>query len=127
MSTTQPIATFSGLASGVQWQDLVDQIIQVDSAPITALDQQIATIQAKTNAWGNLKSDLQALNTAAAGLSAGDAFDTYTTSLSGLGTGETSPFTATAGDGAASGTYSIETVSLASREKLAGMGSTASP
>ena len=63
-----PIASFSGLASGIDFRSMVDQIIQVDSRPIQLYQRQIDDATARSQAWATFRSGVQALETQAADL-----------------------------------------------------------
>ena len=41
------IASFSGLASGIQWRDLIDQIMAVEAAPIDRLQDRIDHVRSR--------------------------------------------------------------------------------
>ena len=47
------ISSFSGLASGVQWRDLVDQLIAAQSAPVDRLGAQQKALEARKSAWAS--------------------------------------------------------------------------
>ena len=63
---SNPIASFSGLASGIQWRDIVDQLVQVErSRTVTPLEQQIELRQQQKTAWSAFKTLTEKLNDAA--------------------------------------------------------------
>ncbi len=115
------VNTIQGISSGIQWQDMVDQLIAVDSTreldPITA---QITSVGNQSAAWSSYRSVAQSLADAATGLRDGTAFGNATA------TGGTSPtsgralYTATASNGAQPGQYQVEVLSLAQAEKVGG-------
>ncbi len=110
----EPIATFSGLASGVQWRDLIDQIIQVERRPAQLIESQIARTQTRSAAWLTFQNKLTTFQDAIEGLADGSEFDRHSTAVSGSG------FTASASSDAAPGSYSVEVLGLAAAEKLGG-------
>ncbi len=119
MATT-PINTVQGIASGIQWQDMIDQIIQVESAPITTLNNKITALQARESAWNTFESDIQAFSDAASGLADGSSLDSLATSISGLASGAVAPFSVSAGSSAVPADYQVNVSRIASAEKLGG-------
>ncbi len=107
-----PVASFSGLASGVQWQDLIDQIIQVESRPQQILQQRITATQTRSAAWLDFRTKLGTFQKAAAALAEDTALDVFSTAVSGSG------FTASASSEASPGSYAIDVRRLATAEKL---------
>ncbi len=117
MST--PIASVGGLASGLQWQDLIEQIMTAESA------RRLAPLQAKEkaqngsiDAWNGYQSVVSNFASALASLRDGSAFDAL--KLSGgysPATGRTL-FKATPSAAAAAGSYEVEVLQLAQAAKL---------
>ncbi len=110
----EPIASFSGIASGVQWRDMIDQILQVERRPARLLEQQITRTQTRSAAWLSFQTKLTAFQDATTQLADGSVFDTFSTSISGSG------FKASASGDASPGSYSVEVLKLAKAEKLGG-------
>jgi len=111
-----PILTFSGLASGVDWTSMIDSIIAVESQPIHRYQEQISEAEARAAAWNAFRGKVQTLETQAAALAGDSAFDAYDTSVTFLGTD--TPLTAQAGADAVPGSYEAKVVQLATREKV---------
>jgi flagellar hook-associated protein 2 len=111
---TNPIASFSGLASGIQWRDLVDQIIQVERNRAVLVERQIGQVQTRSSAWLAFHGKLEAFQDAVAGLADGSSFDAYSTAVTGSG------FRASASADASPGSFSVEVLRLAAAEKLGG-------
>jgi len=109
----EPIVSFSGLASGIQWRDMIDQMIAVDARPAILLRERITLAEMRTQAWTDFRSKVQALADAAAALSAGKLNARKATVL---GTG----LSATASATATPGSYAIRINQLATQEKLGG-------
>jgi flagellar hook-associated protein 2 len=107
-----PIATFSGLASGVQWRDLIDQLMEIEERPAQLLQQKISGIQTRSAAWLSFQSKLTTFQDAASALADGSSFDGITTTVTGSG------FTASASASASPGSYSVEVLRVATAEKL---------
>ncbi len=118
---TSPVGSFQGIASGVQWRDMVDQIMQNETAqqvgPI-ATQQTAATKRA--DAWSQFMGVLSKFRDAATALSKPSSFDLYTATAANSPTTSRAVVAATAGTGAAPGSYGVEVLSLARAEKLSG-------
>ncbi len=118
---TTPIGTVQGLASGIQWQTMVQQIVAADSAreltPITT--QQTAQTNANA-AWKSFQTTMTTFQTAAAALADPAAFDLFTATAPVSPTSQHSLLSATAATGASPGTYAMQVLSLASAESLSG-------
>ncbi len=110
-----PIGTFSGLASGIQWRDLIDQIVTLESRPINRLQAQVDAGKRRTSAWSEFETKVRALKDAASAV-AGDALRTNKVSLSG----GTSIASASATSAAAVGSHAVRVLSLARAETLGG-------
>ncbi len=113
------MATLSspGIGSGLDVNGIVQKLMTVEQQPLTQLDKQTAVDQAKVSAFGTLKSALSALQTALQGLSTSSAMHTMKATTSA-----DTVFSATAGNGAVAGTYSVEVTQLARAQKLASAG-----
>jgi flagellar hook-associated protein 2 len=117
--TTTPVGTIQGLASNVQWQDMIDQIMTQEQArtldPITA---QITADNSSVTSWNTYSSLATAVQTAATTLR--DTAFTGMRATGGTTTTGQAALSATATAGATPGTYSAEVLSLATADKLAG-------
>jgi flagellar hook-associated protein 2 len=114
--------TFSGLASGLNTQ----QIIQAELAPEVAIIQsyqaQEATLTSKQTAWQGIASDLQALLTQTQALLAPQAFQAMAATSSAPGV-----LTAAAQPGAPAGSYSLTVTRLAQAQQSVSSGSASDP
>lgn len=108
-----PIATFSGISSGVDYQSLVDQIIQVDRQPAALAEQSIKDQQARQSAWSTYRSLVTALATASDALRTGSAFDARTVTVTGAAAGGRPVLSAVSSGGALGGTFQVEVSALA--------------
>ena len=54
-----PIASFQGLASGINFRDLVEQIIQAESRPVQLLQTRKLDLDRKATAWNDFESRVQ--------------------------------------------------------------------
>ena len=114
----EPIASFSGLASGIDFRSLVDEIIQIESRPIRRAEEQIQEANDRASAWESFRGKISTLNDAAEALSDGTAFGQFTTSVSSLSATGIQPVSATAGSEASPGSYSVKVHQLAANEKV---------
>jgi flagellar capping protein FliD len=111
--------SFNGVASGIQWGDIVDQLIAAESArSLTPLQNRLTLIERQRTAWGSFNNLLNSFQDVARQLRTGELFGQYS-ATGGLNasTGQ-AIVTATAGTAAAPGTYSVEVLSVARAQKL---------
>jgi flagellar hook-associated protein 2 len=104
--------------SSFDWQSFVDQIIQIDSAPITKLQAEQANNSDKISALDYLKTNLAGLQTATKALNAAGLFTGRTATSSTAG----STWALTAESGASIGSYAIAVTQLATVSKRTGAG-----
>lgn len=116
-----PIGSFSGLASGIQWRDMIDQIMQVETQrKLTPLQTQSAAQLSRKAAWGNLNGLLGKLSDASRGLRDRSAFEQFKVAAQNSPTSSRALFSASASTSAGPGTYGVEVRSLAQQAKLRG-------
>jgi len=110
-------ATFSvgGLASGLDTNSLIDKLVQLESQPLTDIQNRQAGIQSQLSTIGQIVSKLQALSTASADLKNNGALVTKVASSN-------DSFTATPGSSATAGRYSVQVESLAQASKWRSVG-----
>ncbi len=106
-------SSISGIASGIDWQQTVQLIMEIESQPMVALEERKATYESKLAAWQAINAKLLALNTAMEGMDELDEVLTKEASSS-----DTDVLTATATSGAATGSYSVLVNQLAQCAKL---------
>lgn len=114
----EPVLSFSGLASGIDWQGMVDQIIQVESRPMGLYQNQIDDAQSRSSAWSTFRGGVETLETRASELAAGSAFQAFNASVSFLGGASNAPLSAQPSADAVPGSYQVRVVQMATREKL---------
>lgn len=117
---SNPVAGFSGLSSGIQWRDIVDQLVTIEQnrtvAPITArLDARAK----EREAWKKFRELSFALNDASRTLRAG-GIGGFLATAGASPTTSRSLLSAAAGSGAAAGSYKVEVLSLAQAAKVSG-------
>ena len=102
----EPLFRASGLASGIDSNSLIDQLIKLESRPIDLLRTQQSGMRTQISTLGNLISSLSSLKTAAQDLASGGALATKIEA-------ESTGYTATAGSGATAGQHSVLVNNLA--------------
>jgi len=102
----EPLFRAGGLASGIDSNSLIDQLIKLESRPIDLLRTQQSGMRTQISTLGNLISSLSSLTTAAQDLATGGAL---ATKIEGEATG----FVATSGSGATASQHSVQVNNLA--------------
>jgi flagellar hook-associated protein 2 len=108
-SSTASSLALSGLASGIDWTSIVNELLQVEAAPETQMNADIATDQAKSAAYSAVGTELTALGKDVTTLSDPSFFDSRTTTVSNPGIA-----TATAAEATPLGNFSFNVTKLAS-------------
>jgi flagellar hook-associated protein 2 len=108
--------SLSGLASGLDWKSLVDQLMELERAPIYRLEREQTTNTQRSTALRDLNTKLSGLQTAAANLKDQTLFSgrTATSATSG------STWKLTPSAGATAGSYQIAVSQLATRARRDG-------
>src|SRR5919206_1726435 len=121
ISNSGSISSISGLASGIQWSELIDQIMKLESAQqLEPLTTQITAKQRQQSAWRDYQNVLAKLSDAAKSLRDGTAFGTLKTTVGNSPTSGRSLLTASASASAAPGAFKVEVQDIARAEKVAG-------
>lgn len=112
----------AGLGSNLDVNGIVTQLMSIESQPLTQLNKQEASYQAKLSGLGSIKGALASFQSALAGLTDIAKFQKVSATAA-----DTSVLSATASSIAVPGTYSLEVNKLAQSQKLvaAGQASTA--
>ena len=115
-------ASFTGLASGIDWQSLVNSIITAGKAPETGWQQQINANAARKTALDTLSQNLSSLQTAANALQYGTGFNNYSVAADGTASDGSARnvLAATADNTASAGSYSVNVQQLAQAQKTIG-------
>ena len=115
------VGTISGLASGIQWRDMIDQIIAIDrSRQVTPISDRLTAQQTAKDGWTSLQSVFAKLQTASAALRDGAAFGGMSAAVSTSGGTGRAVVSASAASGASPGRYKVEVLDLARSAKLGG-------
>lgn len=113
----------SGLASGLDWKTLVDQLVKARSAPVSSAASQRAKNNSKLDTLGSLKDGLLALGASLRELSSTGAFDGRTARIAD---GQ-SNWSATAAPGTQPGEYTFDVSKVATKSRLSGSSAIAMP
>jgi flagellar hook-associated protein 2 len=106
----------SGLISGFDWKSFVDQVMDLNRAPITALQTEKTANTSKASALDNLGTRLTDLQASVKALKADGLFAGRTASSTSTG------WSTSAGSGAATGAYAFNVTQLATTTKRSGTG-----
>lgn len=106
--------SFSGLASGLDTSAIISQLVALERIPIQMLEGQKAAKQTKLDKLDDFAELVKSLQTAAETVSTSDDFYAWTVNNS-----DEKVATITATGGAASGSHSLEALSLASVDRWA--------
>ena len=105
----------TALASGFDWQPLVDRLIELESVPKQRLRKEKVQNQAKISELGVLKSRLNTLNSSATSLQNADLFNARSV---GISPSSSQGFSAKADTGAMTGEFRVNVETLASRTEM---------
>ncbi len=113
------LASISGLASGLDWREIVSQIIAIDRKSIDVYVQQRDKYDAQLAEWKNIQSKLQSLESIVDELKKEKSYKLYTSSLSSSSSKDPSDIlTASTTSSAAAGSYSIRVLQKAQSLKI---------
>lgn len=105
----------TGLASGLDWKSLVDQLIQLERTPATQLEIEKITNTSRLTSLSTVGTRLSELKTAADALKEAGLFSGRTATFGG-----TTTWTASAADATASGSHTFVVSNLATQARLTG-------
>ena len=74
----------SGLASGIDWATIIDQLIQADRKTVKILDDRQTGFENKLKAWQDFNKKLLSLQSSAGKLKDETGFNIFTTSVESL-------------------------------------------
>ena len=112
--------SFGGLGNGVDFGQVVDQLVKAQHLPIDALTQKKTTLQSKLTEYGSLTDKLLALQAAGDSLRLSTAFDRSSTTVS-----DPTALTASAASTTTPGSYLIRVTQLAQSHQITNKGATA--
>ncbi len=110
--------TVSGLSTGIDYDNLIQQLLEVERIPVQRLERQKTTFEQKGAAYTDLSNKLEALESAADALRLSTSFGGKETTVS-----DETVFTTNVSSSATTGNYSMTVNQLALAHKLkAGVG-----
>lgn len=110
----------SGLASGIDWRTMVDQLIAIDHKNVDLMTSKKTDVEAKLKEWQGFNTKLLSLKAAVEAINQPREFNVYKTSLSTDSStvdGE-DILSVTASEYASTGSYSLKVTNLAKAQKL---------
>jgi flagellar hook-associated protein 2 len=109
-SISDAVFSAGGLASGLDTNSIIDQLVKLESAPLNQLRARQTGVQTQISALADIVSKLSSLGTAASDLGTNGVVGTTAASANDA-------FTAVPGTDAVAGRYSVEVVQLARASK----------
>ncbi len=110
----------SGLSSGIDWQNMIEQLIAIDSQKITLIENKVSSQEAKKSAWQSLNTKLSALQSSIQALAKESSFNLYKTNLTSSSTDVAASdiLSITTSTTANQGTFKVKVNQIATSEKL---------
>jgi flagellar hook-associated protein 2 len=112
--------SFGGLGNGLDFGQVVDQLVKVGRLPIDKLNADKNTLQAKLTEYGSVADKLLALQSAGDALRLSTAFDRSSTTVS-----DPTALTASASSAATPGSYLVRVTQLAQSHQITNKAATA--
>jgi len=112
--------SFGGLGNGIDFGQIVDQLVKVQHLPIDALTQQKTTLQSKLTEYGSVADKLLALQAAGDSLRLPTAFDQSSTTVS-----DPTALAASAASTTTPGSYLVQVTQLAQSHQITNKAATA--
>jgi len=109
----------SGLSSGLDWRSIIDQLTEVEHAPVDLVEDKKSDYEAQLSEWRSFNSTLLSLKSAASTLTSETAFNVFTASMtSNTSTSASDLLSVSAGSTASKGSYAIKVNNLAEAERI---------
>ncbi|HBR96100.1 MAG TPA: flagellar cap protein [Gammaproteobacteria bacterium] len=108
-----PAITSAGVGSGIDIESLLTNLMEVERAPLNAMNQRKSAISVQISAYGQLKSNMSALEDIVEKLGDSTKFGDYVATSS-----DEEVFTATTTTGAIAEQHDIEVLSLAQNHRM---------
>jgi flagellar hook-associated protein 2 len=106
----------TGLASGFDWKSIVDQLMELNRAPITRMQREKSGLSQRTNAFNEIKGLVSSLRSSVSALRSENALLAKTAELADT----SSAWSATAQRATPTGQYEFTVTQLATKSKLTG-------
>ena len=111
--------TAPGLASNLDVNGIVSQLMTVESRPLTLYDTKESRFQSQLSAYGSIKGAVSSFQSAMRNLSSLSRFEVFTANST-----DSATVVAGAGSSAVAGSYAVEISALAQAQKLTAAGQT---
>jgi len=110
----------SGLSSGFDWQTMIDQLIEIEKAPVTLVENQKTKYEEQLSEWQSFNTQLLSLKTAAQALSEPDDFNVFTSGMTSDNADVDAEdlLTISATSDASIGSYTITVNNIATAQKI---------
>jgi flagellar hook-associated protein 2 len=115
--TNVPPISFPGISSGIDYNSIIQKLTSMTTAPLTQLNQQIATLNAANAELITINGLLASVQNALGGLSEPDLYNAVTATSSNTSVATASGI---AGGNASAGTYVITATQLATATQVTG-------
>lgn len=117
----EPIGSFSGLSTGIQWRDMVDQIMTNETSRlITPVTTRQTALTTQADAWKQLQTIVTKFRDAAAALRLASSFNVFSAVATKSPSTSRDLVAVSAGADAAPGIYSVDVLATARAEKISG-------
>ncbi|MBU1936681.1 flagellar filament capping protein FliD [bacterium] len=110
-------AQVTGLASGIDWETTIAQLMSIEQRPVTLLQGRKQELQQKLSLWASLQAKVLGLQSACEGMDTRAEF-----AVKSVNSSDSSIVSVTAEAGAEPGNHSIRVLGLARSHKIAGQG-----
>jgi len=117
-TTNSPTVTFAGLGSGININSIINALVAGDQSAITTLQDQQTAAQNQESVYGQLQTDLQALQSDASSLSTASALNSLSASSSNSSVASLS-MSSTSSAAATAGNYTLSVSKLAQAQVVA--------
>ncbi|KAA3612143.1 MAG: flagellar hook protein [Calditrichaeota bacterium] len=116
---TDALASVSGLISGLNWRDIIDQMMEIDRGRVSILEGRRDFYNGQLAEWKNINSKLLELQSVAQDLTAEKTYNLFSSSLaSSSSTDPDDILTISTTNSAARGTYNIRVLQKAQAQKM---------
>ena len=117
---SDPLSSFSGISSGIDFKTLVDQVIKLERRPAERMQATVDANAKRKTALDEFQKALTALQDAATALRTGGPLSSFSVTATGAGAGGRAVLAATVNASAAPGSYQVVVSQLASAQKVVG-------
>ncbi|MEW8496903.1 MAG: flagellar filament capping protein FliD [Candidatus Thiodiazotropha taylori] len=105
---------FSGISTGSDWNSIINQLLQIESRPLSTLQSREQEIDEKISDFGLVKSAIDTFNSTVEELTSSSGFAAFTASST-----DEAVLTVSADSSAVASSYDVVVTQLANRDKIA--------